>query len=66
MTNTHNPEVSKVIRYKDATITLHAPIFGTDTVDVVCRDFKATGLTIDQFMAMIYPSILEQAVGKLK
>jgi hypothetical protein len=49
---------TKVISYNDATVTVHAPIFGgAVTVDVECRDFKAVGISTNDFAKMIYPSI---------
>jgi hypothetical protein len=49
---------TKVIPYLDAVVTIHAPIFGgAPTVDVLCRTYQVKGLTLDQFAALIYPSI---------
>ena len=54
---------TKVIQYRDATVTVHVAIFGNSTVDVVCRTYKALGLTVEQFAALVYPSIDEKAPG---
>jgi hypothetical protein len=48
---------TKVIQYKDATVTVHAPVFGEVTIDVDCRNYHASGLTTDQFAQLIYPVI---------
>lgn len=49
---------TKVIQFKDATVTVHVPIFGGQVmVDIACRNFKDTGLTIDEFACLVYPSI---------
>jgi hypothetical protein len=49
---------TKIIPYRDATVTIHAPIFGGEpTVDVACRNYEAKGLTLTEFAAMIYPAI---------
>lgn len=55
---------TKSFTYLDATITVHAPVFGNNiTVDVSCRDYQATGLTTDEFGAIIYPCVTAQAGG---
>jgi hypothetical protein len=48
---------TKVIVYEDATVTVHAAVFGDTTVDVLCRGFSQRGMTVDEFAAMIYPAI---------
>jgi hypothetical protein len=52
----------KVIKYNDATVTINVPIFGGDIkVDVYCRLYNVTGMSVDEFAALIYPSIDAQA-----
>ncbi len=48
---------TKVLKYKDATVTVHASVFGTVTIDVVCRNYSATGLSTDEFAVLVYPAI---------
>ena len=55
---------TKVIPNDDATVTVHASIFGSTTVDVVCEGKQALSLTLDQFAAIIYPSIKTWAAEK--
>jgi hypothetical protein len=62
---------TKVIQYDNATITIHAPIFGADTVDVLFTPptgvgKHAVGLTVDEFAALIYPAIQAWADGRLR
>lgn len=55
---------TKVITHLDAIVVIHAPVFGGDpTVDVMCRTYEAKGLTLDEFAALIYPSIDAAAKG---
>jgi hypothetical protein len=48
---------TKVITYKDATVTVHAAVFGETTVDVSCRNYAETKMSLDDFAELIYPAI---------
>jgi hypothetical protein len=55
---------TQVIQYQDATVTVHASVFGGSvTVDVVCRNFSKLGMTEQQFAELIYPAIDAAAKG---
>lgn len=49
---------TKVIKFEDATITVHVPAFGGEIkIDIACEDKGIVGLTTDQFGAIVYPAI---------
>ena len=49
---------SQEISYQDATVVVHAGVFGGGvSIDVTCRNFVQTGMTPSQFAALIYPAI---------
>ena len=52
----------KVITYRDAVVTIHVPLMGGEpTVDVRCGMYSDMGMSLDEFAAMIYPSIAAKA-----
>jgi hypothetical protein len=59
--------MKKQIVYEDASFTLDYTIFGGDppTVDIACRLYQANGLTLEDFVALIYNSSINDKAKQL-